>query len=345
MDLFAKARLKIAFLYFVLGAVILGIAGSLIYIDRMVIIRNVLQTVQALLLERVTIDQGVIANVITQSIDAQARRLDLAVGIWLIVSTVIFAYWLAGFILRPVKRDMERQKRFMATISHELRTPLAVMKTNAEVAMLGTGRASNPELASMVENNLEEIERMSEMIDFLLHLSNVARRFKKPLFSSVDVGVVARRATDSMAVLAGRKGIAITFMGGSHTVVKGNSTAIEEIVFNLLKNAIAYSPAGSAVEVIVAKRYGAVILTVADAGPGIPSKDIPNVFEAFYRGGNAAHEKKDESVGLGLAIVKEIAILHRATVSLESEVGKGTSITVHFPSRFSRWFALPSPWA
>jgi signal transduction histidine kinase len=344
MDLFTRARIKITFLYFVLGAVILGVAGSLIYFDRVVIIRNVLQAVQTLLVERVAVDQGVITTVISQSIDAQARQLDLAVGIWLIVSTAVFAYWLAGFILRPVKRDMERQKRFMATISHELRTPLAVMKTNAEVAMLGAGRASHPELASMVEDNLEEIERMSEMIDFLLHLSNVTRRFKKPLFSSVDVGTVAGRVADSMAVLAERKGVTITLAAGLHAIVKGNSTAIEEIVLNLLKNAIAYTPAGGAVKVIVAKKFGAVVLTVADAGPGISPKDIPNVFEAFYRGGNATHEK-DGSVGLGLAIVKEIAILHRATVSLQSEVGKGTVITVHFPGRFSRWFALPSPWA
>ena len=341
MDLFTKARLKIAFLYFLLGIVILGVAGYFIYADLTAIVGNILQTVQELLSSRAIIDQATTARVIAQSIGAQVQQMDFSIGLWLIVAMVFSAYLLAGITLRPVKRAMERQKRFMANISHELRTPLSVMRTNTEAALMGGAAVAEGELAETVKSNLEELDRMAKIIEFLLNFSNIENRASRVAFSAVDVVRAAERAINLMQRIAGDKKITLSLTGVAGATVSGNTTAIEQMILNLLKNAIAYTPPGGRVAVRVAKTLRSIIVSVEDSGMGIPAKDLPNVFEAFYRGNNTEAGKKDGSVGLGLAIVREMAIFHNAKIAITSAVHKGTTISVRFPRRLSRWFALP----
>jgi signal transduction histidine kinase len=342
MDLFTKARLKITFLYFILGIIILVVAGYFIYADLTTIIKNTLQIVGELLNGTIAPNQGTAANVIAETINAQVRQMDLAVGIWLILAMVFSAYLLAGITLRPVKRAMERQKRFMSNISHELRTPLSVMMTNSEAALLGVEGLSQSEMSDVVTSNLEELDRMAKIIEFLLNFSNIENRLTRLAFTAVDVVEVAKRTVGLVQRFADEKNITVTLAGEDTATVSGNVTAIEEMVLNLVKNAITYTPHNGAVTLSVVKKFGAVTLSVKDTGVGISKKDIPNIFEAFYRGDNVVSVKKSgESVGLGLAIVREIATFHGATIAVHSEVGEGTTITVHFPGRFSRWFALP----
>lgn len=340
MDLFLRARLKITLLYFLLGLIILGVAGYFIYSDLTTIVRNLLQVIQGLLAMRIVIDQNTAAAVIAKAINTQIEQMDLSVGIWLIIAMVLAAYLLAGFTLRPVKRAMERQKRFMANVSHELRTPLSVMKANTEATLLGANQLTQEELKQAVSSNLEEIDRMAKILEFLLNFSNIENRLTRLSFSNVDVVDATKKAVGLMKRLSEEKQVTLTIAGPASATVAGNATAIEEMVLNLLKNAIAYTPPGGSVTATVTKKFGTTAISVADTGAGIPAKDIPNIFEAFYRGENAVKIKKDGSVGLGLAIVNEIASFHGATIGVESEQGKGTTIHVSFPNRFSRWFSL-----
>lgn len=338
MDLFTKARLKITLLYFLLGAIILIIAGYLIYSDLTAIVQNILQTVQQLLASRVPVDQGTAATIITNSIDAQIKQMDISIGIWLIVTMVLSAYLLAGITLRPVKRAMERQKRFMANISHELRTPLSVVRTNTEATLLGGEQATNAELKEALATNLEELDLMAKIIEFLMNFSNIENRLGRLTFTKVDLVEVAKKSINLMQAAADEKNIALTFGGVESEVIPGNPTALEELVLNLLKNAIAYTPHGGSIQVTVMRKSGTITLSVQDSGVGIPKEDISKVFESFYRGQNVISGPRKSALGLGLSIVREIATFHGATVSAKSEVGKGTLIMVKFPSRISRWF-------
>jgi signal transduction histidine kinase len=343
MDLTTRARLKITFLYFILGIVIIAVAGYFIYSDLTAIVRSILSLVGELLNGTIPAGQGGAATVIAQTINAEIQQMDIAIGVWLIIAMVLSAYLLAGITLRPVRRAMERQKRFMANISHELRTPITVMRANAEATLLADGTPTREELTDTVKNNLEELDRMAKIIEFLFNFSNIENRLAKLALENVDIVEQARKAVGLMRRFADEKNIAIALSGVPAATVTGNATAIEEMVLNLVKNAITYTPAGGAVEILIIKKnFGATTLSVRDAGIGIPPKDIPNIFEAFYRGDGVVSIKRDSgSVGLGLAIVKEIATFHGAAVGVESEVGKGTTISVRFPWRFSHWFALP----
>jgi signal transduction histidine kinase len=338
MDLFTKARLKITLLYFLLGVIILVIAGYLIYSDITGIVQNLLLTLQQLLTSRVAIDQSTAGTIIAQSINAQIRQMDISIGIWLIITMVLSAYLLAGITLRPVKRAMERQKRFMANISHELRTPLSVVRTNTEATLLGGEEATKAELREALATTIEELDLMAKIIEFLMNFSNIENRLGRLTFSTVDLVEVAKKSINLMQAAADEKNIALTFEGVESEPIPGNATALEELILNLLKNAIAYTPQGGSIRVSVMRKSGTITLSVQDSGVGIPKEDVPKIFEAFYRGQNVIGGPRKSALGIGLSIVREIATFHGATVSAKSAVGQGTLITVRFPSRISRWF-------
>jgi signal transduction histidine kinase len=339
LDLFTKARLKITFLYFLLGVIILLVAGYFVYTDLTAIVRNVLHIIGELIVGQIA--PGTAAGVITQAIDTQIKQMDIAVGLWIILAMVLSAYLLAGFTLRPVKRAMERQKRFMANISHELRTPISVMRTNSEATLLGDGQLTREELIDAVRSNLEELDRMAKIIEFLFDFSNIENRLTRLSFSAVDTVESANKAITLLKGSAEKKNITLTLEGSRTATVSGNPTAIEEMIVNLAKNAIAYTPIGGSVRIAVIKKFGAITISVQDNGVGISPKDMVNIFEAFYRGDNVVSIKKNGNVGLGLSIVKEIATYHGAVISVDSKLGKGTTIQIRFPGRLVRWFTLP----
>lgn len=339
IDLFTAARIKIAFWYALVGLAILGVGGYLAYSYIVSIIRQILQIIQALLESPPDIAQVTGTTLITQTINTDLQKMSIAVGIWIIFTMVISAYILAEVILWPIRRAMEQQKRFIANVSHELRTPLSVMKTSSEIALLDGAKATPADLANALRSNLEEIDRMAKITQFLFTFSNVENRLAKIEMSPVNLSEVVGKVVDSKRALAAGKGVTLRFSSPElPTIVKGNATALEEMVLNLVKNAVAYTPSGGSVSVYLVKKnylktgYSAITLSVEDTGVGIPEEDLPNIFEAFYRGRNAVKQGRDTNSGLGLAIVKEIATLHKATISAKSEVGRGTTISIKFPS-------------
>ena len=204
-----------------------------------------------------------------------------------------------------------------------------------EIAVLQTkNNLTKQELTEAVTNNLEELERMTLIIEFLLNFSNVENRLTRLMFTSVDVVEMANKAVGLTRRLADEKQIVLRVDGPDTATVSGNATAIEEMIINLVKNAIAYTPHGGTVTVVIHKKFGTVTFSVEDTGAGISPKDVPKVFEAFYRGENTVIKKRDGSMGLGLAIVREIAAFHGATAWVKSERGKGTAISVRFPRKF-----------
>jgi len=134
--------------------------------------------------------------------------------------------------------------------------------------------------------------------------------------------------------VAATKGVTLTFANDGAAVVSGDPVALEEMVINLLKNAVHYTPRGGTVALTIMRgekeRHRRVTLTVRDTGVGIPRGDLPRLFEPFYRGKNSVVLRDNQSMGLGLAIVKDIVHLHHANIFVESEVGKGTSVSVRF---------------
>jgi signal transduction histidine kinase len=150
-------------------------------------------------------------------------------------------------------------------------------------------------------------------------------------FSKVDLIEIIRETIRRMQPFIEQREITVRVMDSSPVITNGNATTLGELLVNLLKNALAYTPTGGSVTIAARQKRGQAILSISDTGIGIPAKDIPNIFEPFYRGENAYSERsKKRGSGIGLAIVKEIAELHGARVSVESELGKGTTFFIRF---------------
>jgi two-component system phosphate regulon sensor histidine kinase PhoR len=221
----------------------------------------------------------------------------------------------------------------VGNIAHEVRTPLSVIKTNTEVALLGDSVSA--EMRETLNSNIEELDRISEIINNLLSLSALVRP-ERMEFAAVDLSQVASEVVQKFSQLARRNEQQITLRKSPDCKVWGNHTALMQIVGNLVKNAIVYTPRGGHVRVTIEPApNNQVELIVQDSGIGIARKDLFRIFEPFYRA-DPSRTKGAGGSGLGLAIVSELIKTHQGRITIRSAVGRGTTVSVLFPGSHNR---------
>jgi two-component system sensor histidine kinase ResE len=256
------------------------------------------------------------------------KRILIARFVALFVVAGAFSLF-ANLAFRPVRRSMDLRRRFITHVSHELRTPLAVMKTSSEVA-LRTPDLELEKARKIIEKNLLEIRRMSNTIRFLTSFS-LFENHNAIEMKPVSLQALALRTKEFFEGEAREQDIALFLNMNEAKEVPGNDTALLEIFFNLVENALCHTPKGGAITITLGSTdAGRVYFSVADTGRGIEAKELAHIFEPFYQGQNALALEREGSVGVGLSIVQEIVRLHKASVTAASEPGKGTIITVTF---------------
>ena len=241
---------------------------------------------------------------------------------------------LAGRALRPIQDAMQRQRGFVADASHELRTPLALIRANAEVLKRESEKAVQSNITS-VDDIIQETDRLSNLVGQMLRVARADTGERPTLDAEVDLQALAADVARQMRLLAQPKGIELRVSNGAPAPVHGDETLLRELLAILLDNAIKYGDGGSSVEVSVQRRDGSLRLQVADTGRGIPKEALPHIFERFYRADKARSREMGGS-GLGLAIARWIAESHKGTIGIESEAGRGTTVTVELPASGSR---------
>ena len=226
----------------------------------------------------------------------------------------------------------ELRKQFSANVSHELKTPLTSISGFAEILKEGgTDEETTKDFASSI---YDESQRMISLVNDIIRLSKLDEKsicLEKSVFSLLDV---CREVVESLSLCAERKGVAVSVSGDSGTMA-GVEPVIDELVYNLVDNAIKYNVQDGKVDISVESAPGGktVVLKVSDTGIGIEKRDLERIFERFYRV-DKSRSKRNGGTGLGLSIVKHAAKYHGATVSVESELGRGSVFTVEF-CRFS----------
>lgn len=216
---------------------------------------------------------------------------------------------------------------FVSNASHELKTPLATMKLLSE-SILYEENPDPAEMRELFEDVNHEVDRMSNVITDLLRLVQFDEG--QPLLhrENVDLKDIAERVVSRLKPLAENKGIALNFTGSS-AMIFGEERQIEQAVVNLIENAVKYTDAGH-VDAAVKQTGSEAQLIVKDTGIGIPEDAIPHLFERFYRV-DKARSRGTGGTGLGLAIVERIIALHGGFITVESELGHGSTFTVHLP--------------
>lgn len=243
--------------------------------------------------------------------------------------TVFFGYIAARITLTPARNTLKSQKRFISDIAHELRTPLSIIKTNSEVTMFDPNL--DTKIRNMLQSNIEELNRASEIINNLLTLNNLVQPEQIP-FTDVDLGEIVDSVTKKLKKLAESKEVTISVRKKPGVFVWGNTTALEQVVINLVRNAINYTPSNGKVTVKVELGFSDdAILSVQDTGIGIAQKDLLHIFEPFYRAERSRHRQTGSSSGLGLTIVSELIKMHSGKITIKSIVNQGTTATVLLP--------------
>jgi len=262
------------------------------------------------------------------------RTLNLLTIIGIVsIATIVFGYVIGRITLRPARNALESQKQFIGNVAHELRTPLSIIKTNTEVALFDTAMA--PDLRQTLMSNIEELDRVSQIINNLLSLSILVHP-EEMEFASVDFSSVVANVVELYGPLAKSKELEVLVRNGSNMDVWGNATALEQIAGNILKNAISYTPKGGRIRITIDRTlYGHIELSVQDSGIGIPRKDLYRIFEPFYRAERSrarAGMYGNSSSGLGLTIVSELVKAHQGRIAIRSSVGHGTTVSVYLPA-------------
>lgn len=219
-------------------------------------------------------------------------------------------------------RNGKIRQEFTANVSHELKTPLTAISGYAE--LIANGMASKKEGRHFAEEIHRNAQRLLALINDILQLSELDDSSDyKSSFESVDVYATAARCVEMLQPVAGKHGVMLS-LKGTPLVIQANRGLLEELVYNLCDNAIRYNRQGGHVWVTVTDK-----LIVQDDGIGISPKYQKRVFERFFRV-DKSRSRKTGGTGLGLAIVKHIAEVHGAAVSLDSDIGIGTTVHVEF---------------
>ncbi len=324
---FVQATVNIIVILFVLTISLIVISGWAVQYAQ----RNTVGSIQHHIQQVVQGTPDASAS-LPQAIQTVRDRTLIYVFAGLVALITLFAFLLIRFALSPTKASMLMQRRFIGNIAHELRTPLAVMKTSTEVTLMDP--TLPPDVRDTLNENITELNRISEIINNLLSFDMLIqpRRMKT---EPIDLGMVANVVMQRHEALAESRNVGLRMNVSGHRYIIGNASAMEQVVTNLMKNAINYTPSdgNGMVEVRVDNDFqNRVVVSVIDNGIGIAQKDLYRVFEPFYRGDTSRTRGVGTGTsGLGLAIVNEIVRMHHGSINIKSVVGEGTTVSIAFP--------------
>ena len=305
---------------------------------------------------------------VAKDADSIYRVMELAVPYILVFVTVLFgiccvlSYYLSEGLIRPIRliaqdvdnigrteayeelkpyieaiksqhedvlQNARMRQEFTANVSHELKTPLAAISGYSELIENGMA-SSETETKRFAKEIHTNANRLLTLINDVIRLSELDNGEGEEPLELVNLKEIAQTCVNMLQINAEKHHVSTCFEG-ENVVIMATRQMAEEVLYNLCDNAIRYNREGGTVLVTVKDRLDKAVLTVKDTGIGIPKEHQDRVFERFYRV-DKGRSKSTGGTGLGLAIVKHILLRLEAEITLESEPGEGTEITVTFPA-------------
>lgn len=259
------------------------------------------------------------------------RTVRLAVVLTAVFVSAVGALWVARLVV--LERETARQRaEFAANVSHELRSPITQIRLKGEALLLGLAEPGDDTLLHH-EAIVREAERLSRLVDDVLDFAAIERGVKRYHFRPEALGPLARACVESSRAELARAGLEIEVsIEDELPRLALDRDAIGQVLTNLLSNAAKYAADGKWVGVAARRVDGGVELAVADRGIGISASEVPKVFDDFFRSTDP-RVRKTKGTGIGLAIVRYIVEAHGGTITVESELGKGSRFVVRLPLR------------
>ena len=251
----------------------------------------------------------------------------------IILLVIGVSWWLAGLAMSPLYQSYRQIQQFTTDAAHELRTPLAAVRATLEslTRMPGFTEAEARDILKVIERqNL----RLSELVSDLLLLSRLDREMRVSDRNICILQDIIADIEEELAALALQKGVSLTsnIQSPSPVEVMGNEEQLYRAIFNLVANAINYTPAGGQITIALSKSNRQALIEVRDTGIGIAPEHQAKIFDRFYRvmGDRSRHSGGS---GLGLAIAQAIAKAHRGNIKVQSELNKGSIFTIQLPTQ------------
>jgi len=231
-------------------------------------------------------------------------------------------------LLDRLNDAINSQQQFVADAAHELRTPLAIIQGEIEITLRTT--CDMEEYGDTLKSNLEEVHRLSAITENLIALTRLD--VGKQILDKENLNLIelVQSVIDRFLIVLHGRQISCSFSQTEPISFVGNKACLQQLLINLLDNAIKYSPDGSSVTITLTQDNENVKISIADEGIGILSTEIPLIFNRFYRV-DKSRSSHIKGSGLGLAIVKSIVDLHQGTIEVKSEEGKGSVVMVSLP--------------
>lgn len=231
-------------------------------------------------------------------------------------------------MLSRLRSSVQLSQRFLADASHELRTPLTIIR--GELENLVSSPDCSPATVDAIGSVLEEVERLKHLVGGLMAISRLDAGDAKRELVHVDLMELVATTTEQMRLVAEDAGISLEYADLQSVHVMGDRNRLQQVIVNLLDNAIKYTPNGGTVRLNTLRSGREGVLEIRDTGIGIPSEALAHVFDRFYRVDDA-RSRDSGGVGLGLAIVKAICTAHGASIEVTSTIGVGSRVTIRFP--------------
>ena len=250
----------------------------------------------------------------------------VAINFLILASTGLLSYYFAGKTLQPIEDMTEKQKQFVSDASHELRTPITSLLSGFEV-YLRSKHKTQKEANTLIHESYDETQHMQQLTDALLYLAQYQNMNLEEIFETINVCSILQSAAKKVAPLAKGKQCKIV-LKCSDCMVQASPDALLEAFIILLDNAVKYSNEKSNITVLGESTNQYVIIKVIDNGIGIAEKDIPHIFDRFYRADTARSHSKNGGFGLGLSIAKQIIEAHHGSITVQSSEGAGTTVNV-----------------
>ena len=231
-----------------------------------------------------------------------------------------------------LEESFQTLSRFTADAAHELRTPIAALKGETEVLLSRT--RSLEDYQEALTYNLERLDFLTKLVNDLLVLSQADEGKASFKIESLNFFELLKELYEAFNIVAGQKKISFTFSAAEEVLINGDRIKLKQLFSNLIDNAIKYTPDRGSISLIMQPGKDQVTVILKDTGIGIPSDDLPHIFDRFYRV-DTSRSRLSGGIGLGLSICQWIVKAHQGTIEIKSMPQKGTTFTVTLPAKLS----------
>ncbi len=272
----------------------------------------------------ISITIGILSVIFTlESQDETAYRRAFILAVIILFAVFIASVTLSTMAMRPIKRAWQQQMEFTANASHELRTPLAVMQSSLEILMEDP-KATIEQQEKWVNNIHKEMLRINKLVDDLLILSRADSEQSELDMTDFPLKLVVDEQINTFEAVAQTKNVIFICDFSEEIIIHADAQKITQLFRILIDNSLKYMGRAGEIRISAAKEKNKVKILYRDNGYGIPSKDVPQIFNRFYRV-NKARSRQNGGSGLGLSIAKSIVDAHHGQIEVQSDSNQGAA--------------------